>query len=114
MSFKVPNSSFIFERRRRSIRLCAVLRAILRPATLVELGVLRFAFELEGGVAGVVFDGGTLVLSVFVCSVELFGFMWIIFRGRVGGGGNVMSSLVGFLLLPEDVRFSRGLVLRAL
>lgn len=66
MSFKVPNSSFIFERRRRSIKLWAVLRAILRPATLVELGVLRFVLELEGGVAGAAFDAGTPVLIVFV------------------------------------------------
>lgn len=75
MSFKVPNSSFILERRRRSIRLCAVLRAILRPATLVELGVFRFALELEGGVVGAVLDAGILVLTVFVCSAELLGFM---------------------------------------
>jgi hypothetical protein len=38
----------------------------------------------------------------------------MIFRGRVGGGGRVTSSFVGFLLLPDDVRFRRGLVLRAL
>jgi hypothetical protein len=38
ISFNVPNSSFILERRRRSIKLCAVLRAILRPAALVALG----------------------------------------------------------------------------
>lgn len=31
MSLSTPNSSFIFDRRRLSIRLCAVLRAILRP-----------------------------------------------------------------------------------
>lgn len=38
MSFKVANSSFILERRRRSIKLCAVFRAILRPAADVALG----------------------------------------------------------------------------
>ena len=90
------------------------MRAILRPATLVELGVFRFAFELEGGVAGAVLDDGTLVLSVLVGSAELLGFMWMIFRGRVGGGGRVISSLFSFLLLPEDVRLSRGLVFSAL
>lgn len=53
MSFNVPNSSFIFDRRRRSIRLCAVLRAILRPAALVALGcfflVAEEAFALDSG-----------------------------------------------------------------
>jgi hypothetical protein len=75
MSFKVPNSSFIFDRRRRSIRLWAVLRAILRPATLFELGVLRFAFEVDGGVVGTAFGAGVPVLGALACSVELLGFM---------------------------------------
>jgi hypothetical protein len=35
MSFNTPNSSFIFDLRLRSIKLCAVFRAILRPAALV-------------------------------------------------------------------------------
>ncbi len=38
-----PNSSFILERRRRSIRLCAVLRATLRPAALDTLAPLPLA-----------------------------------------------------------------------
>jgi hypothetical protein len=40
--------------------------------------------------------------------------MWIIFRGRVGGGGRLISSFAAFLLLPEEVRFRRGPVLSAL
>lgn len=38
ISFSVVNSSFILDRRLRSIRLWAVLRAIFRPAALVALG----------------------------------------------------------------------------
>jgi len=42
MSLSTPNSSFIFERRRRSIKLCAVLRAIFLPAAVVgPFGCLR-------------------------------------------------------------------------
>lgn len=41
MSFNTPNSSFILDRRRRSMMLCAVLRAILRPAAEVADGGLR-------------------------------------------------------------------------
>ena len=113
MSFNVANSSFIFERRRRSIRLWAVLRAIFRPATLVELGCFRFELEFEGEVAGSAFGVGLFVGGVFGWSFVDLGFMWIILRGRAGGGGSVKSSL-GFLLLPEEVRFRRGLVFRAL
>ncbi len=113
MSFNVANSSFIFERRRRSIRLCAVLRAIFRPATLVELGCLRFELEVEGDVAEAAFGARLFAGGVLGWSLEDLGFMWIIFRGRAGGGGSAKSSL-GFLLLPEEVRFRRGLVFRAL
>ena len=35
MSLRTPNSSFIFDRRLLSIKLCAVLRAIFRPAAVV-------------------------------------------------------------------------------
>lgn len=38
MFFSTANSSFILDRRRRSMRLWAVLRAILRPAALVDEG----------------------------------------------------------------------------
>ena len=42
MSLSTPNSSFILERRRRSIKLCAVLRAIFLPAAVVgPVGCLR-------------------------------------------------------------------------
>lgn len=36
--FRTANSSFIFDRRRRSIKLWAVFRAIFRPAALVAEG----------------------------------------------------------------------------
>jgi len=38
MLFKTPNSSFIFDLRRRSIKLYTIFRAIFRPAALVVEG----------------------------------------------------------------------------
>jgi hypothetical protein len=39
ISLRTPNSSFIFDRRLLSIKLCAVFLAILRPAAVVGAGV---------------------------------------------------------------------------
>lgn len=96
MSFRTPNSSFIFDRRLRSIKLWAVLRAILRPALdpaacLPFLAVLLPALLLAGA-------GCVLLLEVFAGAAdedggaleadsEFFGLTWIILRERVGGGG---------------------------
>lgn len=87
MSLSTPNSSFIFERRRRSIRLCAVLRAILRPAVVPLPFVLRApavagfaaAVDVEGSAASVFLEDGAR------------GFIWMILRERVGGGGRAES-----------------------
>jgi len=57
MFLSTANSSFIFERLRRSMMLWAVLRAILRPAALVDDGCLRFEVELEAGPDLEVFGG---------------------------------------------------------
>ena len=53
-----------------------------------------------------------LVACGLVASRDVLGFMWMIFRGRVGGGGSATSSFV-FLLVPEDVRLTRGLEVEA-
>src|SRR5271156_4676988 len=88
MLFSTTNSSFIFDLLRRSIKLCAVLRAILRPATLVADG----CFFLFAG-AGPALAVGPLTTSPSKstgCSPR--GFICIILRERVGGGGKVKTS----------------------
>lgn len=91
MSFSTPNSSFIFDRRRRSIRLCAVLRAIFRPCALVPPLLPRpflpaAAPLLEGSSAA-----AAAAASGCACWLP-FGFIWIIFLERVGGGGSANAS----------------------
>lgn len=91
MFFSVANSSFILDLRRRSIRLCAVFLAIFRPAALVALGC--FFLELAGAapVGAALPDSLSLGLlpagsagRSWACSL---GFIWMILRVRVGGGG---------------------------
>lgn len=88
--------------RLRSIKLCAVFLAIFRPAALVALG----CFFLEFGVAVLLLllllAGGLLVSLGFAGDdvgfgeLESLGFIWMIFRVRVGGGGRLNSSNVLF------------------
>jgi len=87
MSLSTPNSSFIFDLRLRSMTECAVFRAILLPAADVVDCCFFF------GEVGFAVDG-TLGRSSF-------GFIWMIFLARLGGGGS--SSLP--LVLPDNVRF---------
>jgi hypothetical protein len=76
---------------------CAVLRAILRPATLDALGVFRFGeveaieevFEVRAG-----FPGGATG----------FGCTWMILRVLVGGGGRWKSSFGSGFFAPDAVR----------
>jgi len=123
MPLSTANSSFILLRRRRSIRLCAVFLAIFRPAALVALGCFFFdlssvtaspvgtaeAFELAAGV--VVFAAVLLFPVVFAFSLlELSplpscrGFIWIIFRDRVGGGGRANELSLPSLAADERRR----------
>lgn len=107
------NSSFILDRRRRSIRLCAVFRAIFRPAALVADGcfflppplllvaflfgpftllpLLLFFVPVGGANAA---DGGdddgAGASAVFSSCTR--GFIWMILRDRVGGGGKAKAS----------------------
>jgi hypothetical protein len=102
MLFRTPNSSFIFDLRRRSIKLCAVLRAIFRPATLVADGCF-FLFEVAGPALAV----GPLATSPSMsrsCSCCPRGFICIIFRERVGGGGKVKTSFALFCAAEERRR----------
>lgn len=97
MAFKVPNSSFIFDLRLLSITLWAVFLAIFLPATLVELGCFfpAVAVTLE--------DAGGLLFELFEpCWVGVladcsegcgFGFIWMMVRDLVGGGGKEKTGL---------------------
>lgn len=92
MAFKTPNSSFILDLLLRSITLCAVLRAIFLPATLVELGCLllvAFAFLDEPAEP---FEVGRFSAGGSFC-VD-FGFIWMMVLERVGGGGREKLGLV--------------------
>lgn len=90
MSFNTPNSSFIFDLLRRSIKLCAVFLAIFRPATLVEEGCFFLGVFEVGFPPDFVFSAGVLIIS----SLCPRGFICIIFRDRVGGGGSAKESFV--------------------
>ena len=97
IAFKVPNSSFIFDLLLLSITLWAVFLAIFLPATLVELGCFFVA------VAAVVEDVEALLFGPFgFCCVETFvecsegwgfGFICMMVRDRVGGGGREKAGL---------------------
>jgi hypothetical protein len=109
MSLSTPNSSFILDRRRLSMRLWAVLRAILRPAAVVVPGACfrldpaeaeppaaaALAFDAVGAGAMAVWWGFSRPLGdMMVSSLEDWrGFIWMIFLDRVGGGGRTYSSL---------------------
>ena len=86
ISFSTPNSSFILDRRLRSIKLCAVLRAIFRPAAVVFPGCLRFPPAAPAAGAGLAGEAGDTAVLGWSC--DSFGFIWMILRERVGGGGS--------------------------
>lgn len=103
ISFKVANSSFIFDLLLLSIKLCAVFLAIFLPAALVALGCFFFT-PLEAAMLPapdvVVFPVLLLpslalletVSFFFFCVCCVFGVIWIIFLALVGGGGRLNSS----------------------
>jgi hypothetical protein len=78
---RTANSSFIFDLRRRSMRLWAVFLAIFLPVEPVPVVLLGAVFEFDAGVSGL---GSSR------------GFIWMILRERVGGGGRANWSLGGF------------------
>ena len=83
ISLSTPNSSFILDLRLRSIKLCAVFRAILRPAAVVLLA----CFFLPPAA----FSAGAFASCFSGCalggSCASFGFICMILRDLVGGGG---------------------------
>ena len=97
MAFKVPNSSFIFDLRLLSITLWAVFLAIFLPATLVELGcffpAVAVALEDDDGFLSEPFEpccAGVLVDCSEDCG---FGFICMMVRDLVGGGGKEKAGL---------------------
>ena len=97
MAFKVPNSSFIFDLRLLSITLWAVFLAIFLPATLVELGcffpAVAVALEDDDGFLSEPFE--PCCVGVLVdCSEDCgFGFICMMVRDLVGGGGKEKAGL---------------------
>ena len=101
MSLSTANSSFILLRRLRSINECAVFRAIFLPAAVLEpLACFRFwpaawgllaCDLLLGWEADVeVLELAWLVFGAIVAeTAEARGFISMILRERVGGGGRV-------------------------
>jgi hypothetical protein len=96
ISFKTENSSFILDLRRRSMRLCAVFLAIFRPAALEADGCFFFTgpASLVAATAAFFFALGVLaeLLPSVAGSAGFFsswalGFIWMILRDLVGGGG---------------------------
>lgn len=120
MSLSTANSSFILDRRRLSIRLCAVFRAIFLPAALVADGCFFFvAASLDVEAAALapapeaVFveeepvpesEGAAAADSVCSSWFEGRGFIWMIFRERVGGGGSAKGSFEEAFWVEEEAR----------
>lgn len=113
MPFSTENSSFILLRRLLSIKLCAVFLAIFRPAALVALGCFFFPFSPEASFSAAAAAAAfflppdplplPLVESLAeVLSSDSLGFICIIFRDRVGGGGN--AKVPSFSLAVDDLR----------
>jgi len=94
--------------------LCAVLRAIFRPAALVADGCfLTLLAEVTVEFEGVRMWVGACALEVVTsCGVVFLGFICMILRARLGGGGSVdgATSSALALLAPEMVRLCLGLV----
>jgi hypothetical protein len=111
MPFNTANSSFIFDLRRLSMRLCAVFLAIFRPAALVADGcfllVAGLALEAAGAAVAAPFFAVAVDLELAVGSAGVSscgrGFIWMILRDRVGGGGRAKASLAG-PCAAEDLR----------
>jgi hypothetical protein len=92
--FRTPNSSFILLLLRRSIKLCAVFLAIFLPAALVALGCFLLAPVAAGVCAvAVAFFAAVFAADAEVCGCSSRGFIWIILRERVGGGGRLNCSV---------------------
>src|ERR1700749_1752356 len=94
MSLRTPNSSFILDLLRRSIRLCAVLRAILRPAAVLVPAALACFLLLP---AVVVREAARVGAEVAAEALE-----------DTGGAGAIAGWLFLPVLLPEATLVSVG------
>ncbi len=99
MSFSTPNSSFIFDLRLRSMTEWAVFLAIFLPATLVALGCFLFAGAdvANDSLAPLLFEPFAVRCTLVLLDSSLFcdlGFICMIFRDRVGGGGSEKSEVM--------------------
>lgn len=91
-SFRTPNSSFILLLLLRSMILCAVFLATLRPAAVLAVAVLRLPPALAGFEDFVAFPGGTYAASSSLppsCACDAG---CILLRERDGGGGREKSE----------------------
>lgn len=127
MPLSTANSSFILLRLLRSIKLWAVFLAILRPAALVALGCFFLPFsavdeafaapapepepEPDAALAAVAFLPADFPAPSFPAAASAAaesscerGFIWIILRERVGGGGRANDELSLLSLVEDDRR----------
>lgn len=92
------NSSFILDLLLRSMRLCAVLRAILRPAALVAEVCFFLDPDSEALLLEVVPVPVVALAALAAADVDVvdsawaWGFIWMILRDLVGGGGKANAS----------------------
>lgn len=95
MLFRSANSSFILERRRRSMRLCAVFLAIFLPAAVVldgrfflfPAGVVGMASGPEAASEGAFNRRALLAALEELVSSWRRGLICMILCDRAGGGG---------------------------
>ena len=113
MLLRTANSSFILDLLRRSIRLCAVLLAIFLPAALVADGCFLFVptgavtVDAVGDATGTLDLEAALGLTLVVWlwnAASSRGFICMILRDRVGGGGRENWSLSGVGTAEERLR----------
>lgn len=119
MVFSTRNSSLILLRRLLSIKLCAVLRVILRSASLAALCCFltpfasratpaplpgAFAANMTAPLPDPLMLPLLFSMDASAASSCCWGFIWIILQERVGGGGspNKMLSLFSMVVGAED------------
>ena len=109
MPFKTANSSFILERLRLSIKLCAVFRAIFRPAALVAEGcfLLFVAVVARAGdeaiAAALPLAEPLEPVACSSCGSSCArGFICMIFLDLVGGGGRAKDSVLACPWAAEE------------
>lgn len=91
-SFKTPNSSFILLLLLRSIILCAVFLATLRPAAVLAVPVFFFLAPLAGLEVFVALLGGTYAASSLRSSSCTGDAIGILLHDRDGRGGSEKSD----------------------